>query len=111
MARSYRLEIIFPLELFVCIAILLLRACALVATNKLMFDVNDSSQKEHVHFIRGDAAKIWQVRNTAIYCLMLENASSDWIAGFCTKIGLCSPPEAEMWGLLYGLQIAWGNAN
>ena len=30
-----------------------------------------------------------------------------WICGFSSRLGDCSAEEAELWGLILGLRIAW----
>ena len=38
---------------------------------------------------------------------VLRNADGDWCGGFVLNIGRCSAPLAELWGVYYGLYIAW----
>ncbi|CAA7054658.1 unnamed protein product [Microthlaspi erraticum] len=38
---------------------------------------------------------------------VLRNGEGLWCGGFALKIGHCSAPMAELWGVYYGLVIAW----
>lgn len=38
---------------------------------------------------------------------LLRNANGDWVAGVCANIGISSVINAELWGLFYGLNMAW----
>lgn len=38
---------------------------------------------------------------------VLRDASGSWILGFSKSIGNCNSFEAELWGLLTGLEVAW----
>ena len=38
---------------------------------------------------------------------VLCNGEGEWCGGFAHKIGRCSAPLAELWGVYYGLVIAW----
>nr|AID60103.1 hypothetical protein [Brassica napus] len=37
----------------------------------------------------------------------LRDEEGKWIGGFSLNIGICSAPLAELWGVYYGLCIAW----
>ncbi|KAG7577326.1 Ribonuclease H-like superfamily [Arabidopsis thaliana x Arabidopsis arenosa] len=38
---------------------------------------------------------------------VLRDSNGTWCGGFAVNIGLCSAPLAELWGVYYGLFIAW----
>lgn len=38
---------------------------------------------------------------------VLRNSSGEWCGGFAAKIGRCSAPLAELWGVYHGLYVAW----
>ncbi|KAG7555110.1 Reverse transcriptase domain [Arabidopsis suecica] len=38
---------------------------------------------------------------------LLRDEGGNWICGFALNIGICSAPMAELWGVYYGLYIAW----
>ena len=38
---------------------------------------------------------------------VLRNGDGEWCGGFVFNIGRCSAPLAELWGVYYGLVIAW----
>ncbi|KAL9432672.1 hypothetical protein AB3S75_027656 [Citrus x aurantiifolia] len=38
---------------------------------------------------------------------LIRDANGHWIAGFCANIGISSVTNAELWGLFYGLDLAW----
>ncbi|KAG7542942.1 Ribonuclease H-like superfamily [Arabidopsis thaliana x Arabidopsis arenosa] len=38
---------------------------------------------------------------------VLRDIDGNWCGGFAVNIGLCSAPLAELWGVYYGLFIAW----
>ncbi|XP_019089219.1 PREDICTED: uncharacterized protein LOC104733943 [Camelina sativa] len=38
---------------------------------------------------------------------VLHDSSGAWIGGFALQIGICSAPLAELWGVYYGLVMAW----
>ncbi|KAG7592734.1 Ribonuclease H domain [Arabidopsis thaliana x Arabidopsis arenosa] len=38
---------------------------------------------------------------------VLRNEEGEWCGGFALNIGRCSAPLAELWGVYYGLYIAW----
>ncbi|KAG7564477.1 Ribonuclease H-like superfamily [Arabidopsis suecica] len=38
---------------------------------------------------------------------VLRNEAGEWCGGFALNIGRCSAPLAELWGVYYGLYIAW----
>ncbi|KAJ8767159.1 hypothetical protein K2173_013556 [Erythroxylum novogranatense] len=38
---------------------------------------------------------------------VLRSTNGSWLAGFAHNLGICSVTNAELWGLLDGLQIAW----
>ncbi|CAA7025020.1 unnamed protein product [Microthlaspi erraticum] len=38
---------------------------------------------------------------------VLRGANGEWICGFALNIGICSAPLAELWGVYYGLLMAW----
>ncbi|KAG7600713.1 P-loop containing nucleoside triphosphate hydrolase [Arabidopsis suecica] len=38
---------------------------------------------------------------------VLRAASGSWSGGFAVNLGYCSAPVAELWGVYYGLFIAW----
>ncbi|CAA7038516.1 unnamed protein product [Microthlaspi erraticum] len=40
---------------------------------------------------------------------VLRDKSGSWICGFALNIGICSAPLAELWGVYYGLLMAWEN--
>lgn len=37
----------------------------------------------------------------------LRDEEGNWIGGFVLNIGICTAPLAELWGVYYGLYIAW----
>ncbi|KAG7556791.1 Ribonuclease H domain [Arabidopsis suecica] len=37
----------------------------------------------------------------------LRGEDGEWLGGFALNIGICSAPLAELWGVYYGLVIAW----
>ncbi|KAL9290881.1 putative ribonuclease H domain, reverse transcriptase zinc-binding domain-containing protein [Arabidopsis thaliana] len=38
---------------------------------------------------------------------VLRNSAGAWCGGFAVNIGRCSAPLAELWGVYYGLYMAW----
>lgn len=38
---------------------------------------------------------------------VMRDEEGRWCAGFAVNIGICSAPLAELWGVYYGLYIAW----
>ncbi|KAG7578919.1 Reverse transcriptase domain [Arabidopsis thaliana x Arabidopsis arenosa] len=38
---------------------------------------------------------------------VLRDSDGNWCGGFALKIGICSAPLAELWGVYYGLYLAW----
>jgi len=38
---------------------------------------------------------------------VLRNSAGEWCGGFAVHIGRCSAPLAELWGVYYGLYMAW----
>lgn len=38
---------------------------------------------------------------------VLRDGEGNWIGGFALNIGICSASLAELWGVYYGLYIAW----
>ncbi|XP_019097453.1 PREDICTED: sugar transporter ERD6-like 17 [Camelina sativa] len=38
---------------------------------------------------------------------VLRDRMGQWCRGFALNIGICSAPLAELWGVYYGLHIAW----
>lgn len=38
---------------------------------------------------------------------VLRDGEGQWIQGFTLNIGVCSAPLAELWGVYYGLYLAW----
>ena len=38
---------------------------------------------------------------------VLRNSDGEWCSGFALNIGICSATLAELWGVYYGLYIAW----
>ncbi|CAA7018818.1 unnamed protein product [Microthlaspi erraticum] len=38
---------------------------------------------------------------------VLQDASGGWVCGFALNIGICSAPLADLWGVYYGLYMAW----
>ncbi|KAL9281726.1 putative ribonuclease H [Arabidopsis thaliana] len=38
---------------------------------------------------------------------VVRDGAGNWVAGFALNIGICSAPLAELWGVYYGLHIAW----
>ena len=38
---------------------------------------------------------------------LFRNFQGNWILGFSTRIGICNAFVAELWGVWYGLNIAW----
>ncbi|CAA7019270.1 unnamed protein product [Microthlaspi erraticum] len=38
---------------------------------------------------------------------VLRDDSGSWVRGFALNIGACTAPLAELWGVYYGLLIAW----
>ncbi|ONK80754.1 uncharacterized protein A4U43_C01F21340 [Asparagus officinalis] len=38
---------------------------------------------------------------------LIRDVRDNWLGRFMTRIGSCSASKAELWGLLYSLQIAW----
>ncbi|KAE8653749.1 hypothetical protein F3Y22_tig00117056pilonHSYRG00114 [Hibiscus syriacus] len=38
---------------------------------------------------------------------IIRNKDGDWIVGFNKAVGISSPLQAELWGILEGLQLAW----
>ena len=37
----------------------------------------------------------------------LRHYEGNWISGFSLRIGYCTSDEAELWGLIQGLRVAW----
>lgn len=37
----------------------------------------------------------------------MKNGDGEWCGGFAVNIGSCSAQLAELWGIYYGLLIAW----
>lgn len=40
---------------------------------------------------------------------VLRNEAGEYCGGFAVNIGKCTAPLAELWGVYYGLYIAWEN--
>lgn len=38
---------------------------------------------------------------------VLRDGDGGWVHGFSLNIGFCSAPLAELWGVYYGLFLAW----
>lgn len=38
---------------------------------------------------------------------VIRDESGNWCVGFSLNIGICSAPLAELWGVYYGLYLAW----
>ncbi|KAG7557811.1 Reverse transcriptase domain [Arabidopsis suecica] len=38
---------------------------------------------------------------------VIRGMAGEWLGGFALNIGVCSAPLAELWGVYYGLVIAW----
>lgn len=38
---------------------------------------------------------------------VLRDEDGRWCGGFAVNIGRCSAPLAELWGVYYGLYVAW----
>lgn len=38
---------------------------------------------------------------------VLQESNGEWRRGFAINIGICSTPLAELWGVYYGLFMAW----
>ncbi|KAG7533081.1 Reverse transcriptase zinc-binding domain [Arabidopsis thaliana x Arabidopsis arenosa] len=38
---------------------------------------------------------------------VLQDSEGNWCGGFAVNLGICSAPLAELWGVYYGLFIAW----
>ncbi|KAG7585508.1 Ribonuclease H domain [Arabidopsis thaliana x Arabidopsis arenosa] len=38
---------------------------------------------------------------------VIRGFDGEWLGGFALNIGICSAPLAELWGVYYGLVIAW----
>ncbi|CAA7027274.1 unnamed protein product [Microthlaspi erraticum] len=38
---------------------------------------------------------------------VLRDENGRWVHGFALNIGICSAPLAELWGVYYGLCMAW----
>ncbi|KAG8479279.1 hypothetical protein CXB51_029927 [Gossypium anomalum] len=38
---------------------------------------------------------------------LLRDSNGDWLFGFCRNIGCCSAYEAELWGIIDWLTLAW----
>lgn len=38
---------------------------------------------------------------------VIRQSDGSWISSFAVNIGICSAPLAELWGVYYGLYIAW----
>jgi len=38
---------------------------------------------------------------------VIRGEEDEWLGGFALNIGICSAPMAELWGVYYGLVIAW----
>lgn len=38
---------------------------------------------------------------------VLRDGEGQWLGGFALNIGICTTPLAELWGVYYGLLIAW----
>ena len=37
----------------------------------------------------------------------LHDMCGNWVAGFATKLGICSVTSVELWGIWDGLLLAW----
>ncbi|KAL6194707.1 hypothetical protein ACLB2K_035784 [Fragaria x ananassa] len=48
-------------------------------------------------------------KNTGIICVggVLRNDRGEWLNGFSAKLGIGQVLEAELWGLLKGMEMAW----
>ncbi|KAL6221385.1 hypothetical protein ACLB2K_009136 [Fragaria x ananassa] len=48
-------------------------------------------------------------KNTGIICAggVLQNDRGEWLNGFSAKLGIGQVLEAELWGLLKGMEMAW----
>ncbi|CAA7012925.1 unnamed protein product [Microthlaspi erraticum] len=72
--------------------------------------------RDRVKFLK-ELAKGWMKLNTdgasrgnpglAAAGGVLQNAYGEWCGGFALNIGSCTAPLAELWGVYYGLYIAW----
>ena len=40
-------------------------------------------------------------------CSLICDDCGNWIAGFVSKLGCCTVPAAELWGIWEGLKLAW----
>lgn len=38
---------------------------------------------------------------------VIRDENGSWMRGFSARVGRCSVLEAELWGVLHGLQAAW----
>ena len=38
---------------------------------------------------------------------VVRDEQGSWLVGFALNIGICSAPMAELWGVYYGLVVAW----
>lgn len=38
---------------------------------------------------------------------VLRDEYENWICGFAVNVGICSAPLVELWGVYYGLYMAW----
>ena len=38
---------------------------------------------------------------------VVRDEHGSWLVGFALNIGICSAPMAELWGVYYGLVVAW----
>lgn len=56
--------------------------------------------------INSDGA-VSQITNKAAAGGVIRDSNSNWISGFTSSLGQCSPLEAELWGVFHGLQLAW----
>lgn len=41
---------------------------------------------------------------------ILQDSSGCWLSGFGANLGIAMVNEAELWGLFYGLHLAWNSA-
>lgn len=44
---------------------------------------------------------------TASAAGVIRNDQGQWLLGYGCNLGACTVPEAELWGLFQGLQLAW----
>ncbi|CAA7049014.1 unnamed protein product [Microthlaspi erraticum] len=65
--------------------------------------------RDRMRFLKEIAKDVFSVTEACAAAAggVLRNHLGDWCGGFALHIGRCTAPLAELWGVYYGLCIAW----